>query len=350
MKVTPVASPLAVQQTSTNTAAVSDAKARAVAILSGKAAPTQGQAQETPVSNPNQVSAEELSAIRAPTEAPATQVEAQAEAPQGEADKHPEVPEKKDPKASQEWARLARQERILRQRAKEQDQKFRQREEAIKAREAEAASKADLYQKGYISVEELKRDLLSATEKAGLSYDEVAQQMLNTTKIDPRLQSHIDRLQAKIDSLEKATIEGNERATKQQHSYNAAVKQIKTDVANLVKTDPNFETVAKTNSVNDVVELITRTYEKDGILLTVEEAAQEVENYLIDEALKLTRIEKIKRKLQPMANSSGEKTAQSAATKGAAQPQMKTLTNAVSSTRKLSARERALLAFRGELK
>jgi len=348
MKIIPSGStPPIIQQTTANTAAASEAKARAVAVLQGKA-PAQGQAQETPVANPNAISAEELSAITKPAADPTTTPQAEAAAPATEAPKAPEQPDK----ASQEWAKLARQERQLRQKAKEQDQKFRQREEAIKAREAEASSKADLYQKGYVSYDKLKNDPLGVLGEAGVSYDEIANQIINPSKIDPRLQAHIDKLQAKIESLEKATMEGNERVTKQQQdSYNAAVKQIEMDVRNLVKSDPNFETVAKTNSTKDVVELITKTYEKDGILLTVEEAANEVENYLIDEAMKLTRIEKIKRRLQPTANSTEvKKTAQTADTKGNAQSQMKTLTNAVSSTRKLSARERALLAFRGELK
>jgi hypothetical protein len=362
MKITPVASPAAIQDTSTPES-VRTAKAVA-AFNKGQSsydkAPTTGQAQETAVANPNAVSAEELSAVKAPSEEPTTQVEVQTEAPEAEAVTAPEqASEKKpDPKASQEWARLARQERQLRARAKEQEAKFLQREEAIKAREAEAQSKSEFNQKGFVSIEELKRDILGVAERNGIAYDELAQQMMNPTKLDPRVQSHIDRLQAKIDSLEKTTQEGNERLTKQQQdAYNTAVKQIETDVRNLVKSDPNFETVSKTNSVKDVVELITKTYEKDGILLTVDEAATEVENYLIDEALKLTKIEKIKRKLsQPPANGAGQKTSATAATKGAAQPQkpgtpgMKTLTNTVASTRKLSAKERAILAFRGELK
>jgi hypothetical protein len=358
MKVTAVTSPAAIAQTPAVDKRAAAIEAFNKGVSSYDKAPTTGQAQKTPVANPNKISAEELTAVKAPSAepeaTPTTQVAAPEEAPQAETSSAPEkAPEKKpDPKTSQEWARLARQERMLRAKAKEQEQKFLQREEALKAREAEAASKSELNQKGYISIEELKRDILGAAERAGLTYDEIANQMMNPVKIDPRLQAHIDRLQAKIESLEKASIEGNERITKQQQdSYNAAVKQIEIDTRNLVNSDPNFQTIKETKSVRDVVELITKTYEKDGILLTVEEAAQEVENYLVDEALKLTRIEKIKRKLQPEAKGpEAKKTAQPAATKGEAQPQMKTLTNTVASTRKLSAKERAILAFRGELK
>jgi hypothetical protein len=346
MKVTPVASPASVSQAPD--ASQPSARERAIAKLT--AAPTTGQAQETPVANPNSISAEELSAVKAPSLSEA--VEAQASEQEEQVpETAPEKP-KVDTKASQEWAKLARQERQLRAKAQEQEAKFKQREAQLQAREAEAQSKADIYQKGYVSIEDIKRDILGVAEKAGLTYDEIANQMMNPTKIDPRLQSTIDSLKAEINELKKGTTEANERMTRQQQdSYNAAVKQIEMDTRKLVSSDPNFETIKTTGSVKDVVELITKTYEKDGVLLTVEEAANEVENYLIDEAMKLTRIEKIKRKLNTTANSGkAQKTAQTADTKADAQPQMKTLTNTVASSRKLSARERALLAFRNELK
>lgn len=111
--------------------------------------------------------------------------------------------------------------------------------------------------------------------------------------------------------------------------------------------DPYFETIKQTNSVSDVVDLITATYEKDGILLSVEEAAKEVEDYLVDEAMKLTRIGKIKQRL---AASTTAKVSQEQTPAPKKQTQMKTLTNAASTTRQLSAKERAILAFRGELK
>jgi len=350
MKVIPVSSPVAIQPQAPSPAAATDAKARAIAILQGsKAAPTQGNAQETAVANPNNISAEELSAVKAPSQEP--QVEAQAEG--GEVEAAPEAPaEEKKPetKASQEWAKLARQERLLRQKAQEQEAKFRQREEAIKAREAEAQQKSEINQKGFISLDKLKNDPLTVLAEAGVSYDQIADQIINPTKVDPRLQATIDKLQAKIEELEKGTTEANERMTKQQQdAYNQAVRQIELDTKNLVASDPNFETIKATRSEKDVVELITKTWEKDQILLTVEEAAQEVENYLIDEAMKLTRIEKIKRKLTP-TQAAAQKPAQPAATKGQDSAPLKTLTNTVSSTRKLSARERAILAMRGELK
>jgi hypothetical protein len=73
-----------------------------------------------------------------------------------------------------------------------------------------------------------------------------------------------------------------------------------------------------------------------------------VEDYLVDEAVKLANIGKIKKRLSTAPAVPAKTEKQTPTNK---QPQtMKTLTNATASTRQLSARERALLAFKGELK
>ena len=92
-----------------------------------------------------------------------------------------------------------------------------------------------------------------------------------------------------------------------------------------------------------VVRLITQTYDKDGVLMTVEQAADEVENYLVEENYSMaSKISKIKKRLQESATT--EKTGQTQQTQ-----RMNTLTNASASTRKLSSKERAILAFKGQI-
>jgi hypothetical protein len=122
------------------------------------------------------------------------------------------------------------------------------------------------------------------------------------------------------------------------------MKQIRNDVNMLVKHDPQFETIKATNSIGDVVELIEKTFNEDGVLLTVEEAAQQVESYLVDEAIKLARLAKIQQKLAPAPKAEASK-----ATGTPEKQSMKTLTNSVNSSRTLSARERAILAMQGKL-
>lgn len=337
MKIQPMASP---QAAPVPTSGNQDARARAIAMVS-----QQAQSQETAVLDPNNVSPEEMSAIRAPTGQTDTEESQVAE----ETAEKPKRPEDEDLK--RRFAQLARQEKAVRAQRQQMEQQIKAREAAIAAREAELTAKDQQYSTGYLSKDRLKQETLQVLAEAGVSYDDLTSQILNQQPVDPRMQATIRQLEAKIESLQKHN-ETSQQSYKEQQAeqYKAAVKQIELDAKTLVQQDPNFETVKATGSVRDIVELITQTYDKDGILLSVEEAAQQVEDYLVEEAMKFTKIDKIKKRIAENASKSQQVAkAQTPAQTAPKQPQtMKTLTNASGSSRQLSAKERALLAFKGE--
>lgn len=331
MKVTPIAPQQAPAQQPSST---QDSRARAIAMLSS----------QSPVQDQNAIAPEEMGAIQAQPEVEQVEEETQVEEPAKPVE---------DPALSRQFAQLARQERAIRMKAQQQEQAYKAREQALAAREAELQAQADQYKTGYISRDQLKADPFSVLNENGLTYEQLTEQLLNQTPRDPRMDATISKLEAKIRDLEAKTEDtGKQYRQQQADAYTAAVKQIESDTRTLVQNNPEFETIKATNSVKDVVELITQTYDKDGILLTVEEAAQEVENYLMEEAMKLTQIGKIKSRMAQNLASSGQTATSKPAGTQVKQPQqqMKTLTNAASSSRQLSARERALLAFKGELK
>jgi hypothetical protein len=351
MKLTPVSSPAQIQQSGTPEA-VRTAKAvaafKAGASSYDKPATPDANTQAQPPVNANNISAEEIGAVRQPRQQ-AQGIETTEETQETVEAPAPKVEEKQP---SQEWAKLARQEKALRAKAQQQEQQFKQREAALLAREAEATQKSEFNQKGFVSVDRLKADILGVAQDLGIPYDEIANQMINPHKVDPRTQSILDKMQAKIDSLEKATTEGNERQTQaQQQAYDSAVRQIKLDAKALVQSEPDtYEAIRQTGSINDVVELITQTFNEDGRLMTVEEAAAEVEEYLVSEAEKLSNMKKIQSRRGAASTSQQSVKTQSPSSNDRPVSQIKTLTNATSSTRKLSNKERALLAFKGELK
>ncbi len=306
----------------------------------------QAPAQTIPVLNATQVSPEEMTAITpaAPKVDTSTTVEAAETKP---------IPEK-DPVLARQFEDLARQERILRSKAQKQQQEITQQREALEARQAELDAKAKTYEQGWISKDRLKQDTLSALAEAEISYDEVTQQFLNQESRNPRTEAQISRLEATIKALEGKINQAEENAVKaQDESYKSAVNQIRADANKLVKADPTtYETIAKTNAVDDVVELIERTYKEDGILMSVEEAAEEVENYLNDNLYETyNRIDKLKKRIADAKAADVATPAKQEVT-----PQMqnqqqegaKTLTNAMGTVQKLSARERAILAFSGK--
>lgn len=358
MKVQPVAHPSAIKQPTSNETAKRSA---AIAAFNTGAQPPQQVVQSQ-----NAVSVEELGAIKPKTvqisniteetqEAVETTLPVEASTEETTTTEAPVEKTQEQTAISRQFAQLARQEKALRAKVQQQEQTIKAREQALAAREAELTAKDSQYKTGYISEQDLKSDTLRTLARAGVPLDDFMQQLVNQTQspVDPRTEAMVSRLEAKIKSLEDAA-ESSQKSYKEQQSqaYQAAVRQIETDAKSLVNSDPAFEMIKATSNVREVVNLITATYEKDGVLLTVEEAAQQVEDYLVDEAVKVTRVDKIKKRLAAASTAATKPKAESntPASKPAQQQPMKTLTNASSSSRQLSARERALLAFKGELK
>lgn len=354
MKIQPIASPAAIQQAPSSTSA--DARQRAISML-------MSDQPQTPVSNQTQMTVDDTMSLK---------VESSQQVSREDQQNHtevtedtltpPDIPEpniseqkQEDTPLSRQFAQLARQERQMRAKAQQQETALKAREQALAAREAELTTKDAQYKSGYIPKETLKNNPLQALLEAEVSYDELTQHILNNSNpLDPRVQTMLSKQEAQIAKLEATLAERDSQAkSSEQSQYDAAVKQIRTDATALVKNDPNYEAIRAKNAVKDVVELIEKTYNEDGVLLTVEEAADEVENYLLEEAVKLSQLGKVTKRLQSVAPKPTPKLEQTTSPQGKpttqAQP-MKTLTNAAASTRPLSARERALLAFKGQLK
>jgi hypothetical protein len=251
---------------------------------------------------------------------------------------------------SKQYAQLAKREQALRAKIATQELALKAKEEAVAAREAELETKARQYDSGYISKEKLQNQTLQALIEAGLDPQDAIQRIYeqNQNPIDPRMQAKMDALDAKIKALDDAN-ENSKKAqeTQQGEDYKRAVAKATSDVKKLVFTSDEFEAVKTTNSIKDVVELMEATF-KDGGEITVEEATRQVEEYLIEEAMKFTQLEKIKKRLNPPVAPKADALEQPPKTSQQPQPSMKTLTNTNSSTRKLNARERALAAFKGE--
>lgn len=318
---------------------------RAIAALAATMQQPQVQTrgEQLPVRNQNQVSPEEMNAIRAPqgqqlsSEAPASP-EVPVEASEATA-----APAKAPDPLSSHYARLAKNEKLLR--AKAQEQKVR--EDALKAQEAALQAREQEYRSNYISKDSLKGpEALSILAEQGLTYDQLTQLALNAPSQEAReADLRYKALEAKIEELNKAQEESKKSYAEQQNAaYTQAVAQIRQETMDLVRSAPDeYEAIKATRSVGDVVKLIEQTWKRDNVLLSVEEAAREVEDYLVEEATKIARLKKIQQRLAPQGVP-----AKAPEAPKAGQPQLRTLTNAVGSTRQLSAKERAIAVFRGE--
>lgn len=245
---------------------------------------------------------------------------------------------------SPRFAQLARQEKALRARdvqLKAEKLELQKAKEALATREAEMTNK-------YIPKDRLSKETLAVLAENGIDYDSLTQQAL-ADPADPR-EIHIAKLEARLAAIEGRQDQSDKSfQDNQTQSYNQAKETIHRDVSRLVKTDPNFETIAAAEAVDDVVELIEKTYYEGldeerpkGTLLTNEEAATIVEDYLMVEAEKFARLKKIQDRLKATAETSTPTKQPSGQ-----QPQPKpTLTNTMTGAPKkeYSARQRAMFA------
>lgn len=240
-----------------------------------------------------------------------------------------------DPRLDQ----LAKRERAFRN----QQRQFQQEQQAFKSEQEKLKSAPpDTSWK-----DRLKKDFINVAAEAGLSHDEIANQLMNRTpeSMDIKaMKSYISSLEAKInDGLKQVT-------DTQSKAYDQALKQVARDVKIETQGNEAYELINSKGTVGQdaVLEYIKSTYEEDGILLTANEAAQEVEDFLLEEATALAKLKKVQAKLAPPAakEEAGQKT-QSQKTQ--------TLTNqATTSTPSGKSdakqrRERAILAMQGLL-
>lgn len=243
----------------------------------------------------------------------------------------------KEDQLSPKYAEIARREKWLRA----QRQEVEREKQALKAKESEL-------QTGYLSKADLKaklsQDLMGFLTENGIQNDQLLNLALNGSQPQNQelmaLKNEVTELKALLQQTQKQTEESKNTA------YEQAVKDIRREAQLLVDSDERFETIKGSNSLDSVVELITETHAKEGILLSVEEAAQEIENYLVEEFAKYANLNKVKAKVAPAVEAKPQAPEKTIPTK--------TLTNAhvaqtPTRTNDKERIQRAILAFKGQL-
>lgn len=238
---------------------------------------------------------------------------------------------------------LARQQKALRAQQRAKEQALASKEAAISAKEAEYQTHRQKAEQFDAWKQRLTQDPYSVMLESGLTADQVATLMLNQPNpADQRvllLEQEIKALKAAQDQSSKKFDEV------QTQQYEEAKKQIKNDVVLAVDGDSSFEAIKAMNAQDAVVELIAETFNTEGRLMTIDEAANEIENYLVEEASKIAQISKIRSKFtQPV---------QQVQKQIQPQKQSTTLSNRMvqlaAPTSAKERRERAIAAFMGKL-
>ena len=180
----------------------------------------------------------------------------------------PSTTEDTDPKAvtlSPQLTALARKQQKLQQEIQAQ----REREAAFTAKESDYIPKSAFKDK-------VQKDALGALKELGLDYEELTNLMLAQQQgADP-----VKELKAELQSL-KASQEQN--INKQ---YDATLKQYRAEADSLISQDPKaYHFITKTKNQAAVVQHIVETWEENPEkILTVEQAAKDIEEFLREQA------------------------------------------------------------------
>lgn len=157
------------------------------------------------------------------------------------------------------------------------EQKFRQQLAELEKQKAVVAA-----EKSEIAELRAMRDKLAAKDYSGLEglvdYNDYSQYQVNKLNgMDP-VQEEFKKLNGKISEIEKSA---QENVSKQ---FEAAVNERRTAAAQLIEKTDQFPKLKKAKATEAVVKHILDTWEHDSEELSVEQAAKEVEEGIIERA------------------------------------------------------------------
>lgn len=170
--------------------------------------------------------------------------------------------------------------------------KIRQQEQALKAdREAIAAERLEIAE-----LRELKTKL-AAKDYSGIEnlvqYDEYTNYLLNKAEGNRPETEAIKKLEDEIKAI-KTTQETT--VTKQ---YEATIAQYERDIKNAVESNPEYSSIKERNAEKHVLQHILDTFNEEGEVLTVDQAAKEIEEFILEEALAMQKLSKVQKQTAP---------------------------------------------------
>jgi hypothetical protein len=176
---------------------------------------------------------------------------------------------------------IARKEQA--QRAKEKAFADKERSFSEKMSDAEKfhALKKRLADKDYTALDEL-----------GISYEEYVKHEINKESSKDPAQAKVKELEERLEALQKAQEE------KEVQDYETNQSLWKQEIKKAVDENPEFSTIKDLGAYEIVLQHVNDSFEEDGVELTVEEAAKEIEEALVAKAEKFASVTKIKNKAQ----------------------------------------------------
>jgi hypothetical protein len=209
------------------------------------------------------------------------------------------------PKAqtSPQLAQLARREQALRQQARQ----IAAERQSFQTKQAEIEQRVSSQWR-----EKLVSNPWNAMLEAGLTPEQATDVILNQPKPE---QVQVLQMQKEIQALKIAQEQSQGLFEKQEQDQRQQAKNHMAMEANmLIKSDQTYEPIKAMGAQAAIPTLIEEVFEKGlpgkyprGYIMSVEDAAQMVNDYCLDEATKLAKLASVQRRLTPQASSPAQK-------------------------------------------
>lgn len=241
------------------------------------------------------------------------------------------------------FAALARREKAL---ARERAESKSREADREKQWEAKLQAQRSEIEQSYRS--KLQQDTWGTLIEAGLTPEQVTQVMLNTPKPED---IKFQEMRRELDQLKKQSeTAANQTQEQQKRSYEQARGLVSKEVALLVDGNDAFETIVAMGAQDAVVQLIEDTLNdpEQGYMMSAEDAAKAVEEYLVEKTLSYAKLKKVQAKLGTPLEEAQQQVQEK-------KPQSQTLSHSLkqqSSAQPMTQaekRQRAILAFQGKL-
>ena len=353
MKISPVATPVQSLNPNEGMSANPDKKAKAVAAAAGEPVEAANQKNHTDPQvdrAQNSIKKIKMRTQRSPDrhmrleEAPVTtqfipkETQTPEETAPTQSDKMatneqaPAVSEDTKP-LSPQYAALAKEKRALQL----ERQKLEAEKQALSAQTKDTTSLEEYRAR-------IKANALKVLQEEGVTYDQLTEQILASNQENADLTALRNEIKALKEGLENQNKSLTERDAQTEQQ---ALNQINRDVVQLVSQGDDYEMIREAGYTTKVTELIHRTFKQTGELLDTQEAADLIENELLEESLKFAKIKKVQSRLNPSPTQQIQPVQKDRPNTKI----MRTLTNRDgASSVSMSKRERAIAAMEGRLK
>lgn len=231
------------------------------------------------------------------------------------------------------------------------ERQIRRMQEQLQRETQALEAKRKQYETDYVPKSRLKEDFWTVAQEAGLDYDQLTEQVLAQPS-DPATKA----IMAKMKAMEAQMSQQAQQVSEaQEASYKAALKQIDNEAKLLIDSDPEFETIKNMELHEEVTQRIESHYKETGLVRNTREVALEIENELIEDAIRFASLPKVQKRLMPQAADTPAAQAAPSATK----PPLKQTQSPVTITNRMQADSgpkgssekdriaRALAAFKG---